>query len=31
LAGQVAIILIIGLLLYQMRTTDIIPFIYFRF
>ncbi len=31
LAGQIAIILIIGLLLYQMRTTDIIPFIYFRF
>lgn len=31
LAGQIVIMLIIGFLLYQMRTTEIMPFIYFRF
>lgn len=31
LAGQIAIVLLVGFLLYQMRTTEIMPFIYFRF
>ena len=31
LTAQVAVIMIIGVMLYSMRTTDILPFIYFRF
>jgi D-alanyl-lipoteichoic acid acyltransferase DltB (MBOAT superfamily) len=31
LPAQVVIVLMIGFLLYQMRTTEIMPFIYFRF
>ncbi len=31
LPAQMAIMLIIGIMLYQMRTTEIMPFIYFRF
>jgi alginate O-acetyltransferase complex protein AlgI len=31
LAGQVAIIMAVAILLFQMRTTEIMPFIYFRF
>jgi hypothetical protein len=29
--AQMAIMLIIGIMLYEMRTTEIMPFIYFRF
>jgi hypothetical protein len=28
---QLAFIFVVGLLLYQMRTTEVMPFIYFRF
>jgi hypothetical protein len=31
LTAQMVIVLLIAFLLYQMRTTEIIPFIYFRF
>ena len=31
LIGQLVVIMLIAILLYQMRTTDIVPFIYFRF
>jgi alginate O-acetyltransferase complex protein AlgI len=31
LVAQLVIVLLIGFLLYQMRTTEIMPFIYFRF
>jgi hypothetical protein len=31
IAAQMVIVLIIAFLLYQMRTTEIMPFIYFRF
>jgi D-alanyl-lipoteichoic acid acyltransferase DltB (MBOAT superfamily) len=31
LTGQFVVIMLIAILLYQMRTTDIMPFIYFRF
>lgn len=31
LAVQVAIIMIVAIMLFQMRTTDVMPFIYFRF
>jgi D-alanyl-lipoteichoic acid acyltransferase DltB (MBOAT superfamily) len=30
-AVQMAVVLVIAVLLYQMRTTDVLPFIYFRF
>jgi alginate O-acetyltransferase complex protein AlgI len=31
LAAQILIVMAIGIMLYQMRTTEIVPFIYFRF
>jgi alginate O-acetyltransferase complex protein AlgI len=31
LAAQLAVIMVVAVLLYQMRTTEIMPFIYFRF
>ena len=31
LAGQMFVLLVVAVLLYQMRTTDVQPFIYFRF
>jgi hypothetical protein len=31
LVAQVAVVLLIGILLYSMRSTDVMPFIYFRF
>ncbi len=31
LAGQLAIVMAVAILLFQMRTTEIMPFIYFRF
>jgi hypothetical protein len=31
LVAQLAVIMVIAILLYQMRTTEVMPFIYFRF
>jgi len=31
LAAQLAVIMVVAILLFQMKTTDVIPFIYFRF
>jgi D-alanyl-lipoteichoic acid acyltransferase DltB (MBOAT superfamily) len=31
LAGQLAVIMIVAILLFQLRTTEVMPFIYFRF
>ena len=31
LAVQLAIVMVVAVLLYQMRTTEVMPFIYFRF
>jgi hypothetical protein len=31
LAGQLAVIMVVAMLLFQLRTTEVMPFIYFRF
>jgi hypothetical protein len=31
LAAQLAIVMLVAILLFQMRTTEVMPFIYFRF
>jgi hypothetical protein len=31
LAAQLAVVMAVAILLFQMRTTEVMPFIYFRF